>query len=100
MIRAECPYCKANVEFEHEGNFQEDELYEQTCRSCEKNFVYTLEMTITCETYQAPCLNEGQHEYEKTKVYPPQYAKMRCKTCGDEKPLGKQAQEESCEVQT
>jgi hypothetical protein len=31
--------------------------------------------------------NDGGHDYRQTKTYPVKYAKLRCKLCGDEKPM-------------
>ena len=85
----ECPYCGADVEINHDDGYgyEESELHEQECPECEKNFAYTTEISFYHQAYKADCLNDGEHQYEKTKTYPPEFARLRCKTCGDEKPL-------------
>jgi len=33
----------------------------------------------------------GEHDYRKTATYPPEFARLRCKMCDDEKPLSANA---------
>ena len=85
----DCPYCGAAVEINHDDGYGygEDELYQQECPHCEKTFTYTTMIVMYYSAYKADCLNDGVHQYEKTKTHPPEFAMMRCKMCGDEKPL-------------
>lgn len=89
MNDVECPYCGAEVEINHDDGYgyEEDETYEQQCPECEKNFSYTTYISFSHTAYKADCLNGSPHKYEKTTTYPPEFAKLRCADCGDEKPL-------------
>jgi len=77
------------LDINHDDGYgcEESETYNQECKHCGKTFVYTTSITFHYEVAKADCLNDGEHKYEKTKTYPPQFAKLRCKMCGDEKPL-------------
>jgi len=85
----ECPYCGADVDINHDDGYgyEEDDLHQQECRSCGKTFTYTTAIHFSYRPYKADCLNGGKHKYEKTKTYPPQFARLRCDECGHEKPL-------------
>lgn len=85
----ECPYCREYVEINHDDGYgyNEDDLHQQECVSCEKTFTYTTTIHFSYSTNKADCLNYGEHQYEKTKTFPTRYARMRCTACGDEKPL-------------
>lgn len=89
MRDVECPYCGEELKINRDDGSGDDEdsLHEMTCRKCEKNFVFTAATSVHYEAYKAACLNDGEHQYEKTQTYPPEFARLRCKTCGDEKPL-------------
>lgn len=89
MNDVECPYCGAELEICHDDGYgmDEDELHQQECSECEKTFTYTTAIILHHTAYKADCLNGGEHQYKRTLTYPPQYAKMRCKTCWDEQPL-------------
>lgn len=87
MREVECPYCEESFEIEHEGGYSEDALHEAQCPCCEKGFVYTVHVRVLYEAYKAPCLNGEPHQYERTNTYPPRFARLRCPTCGDEKPI-------------
>ena len=88
MSDFECPYCGKDVEV-NRGDMDcgEDALNPQECQSCEKVFTFTAHMHFTYTPYKADCLNDGEHDWQKTKTFPERFAKMRCKTCGDEKPI-------------
>lgn len=89
MRDVECPYCESDVEINHDGGYgyDEDDLHQQECPECEKTFTYTTVIVIHHIAYKADCLNDGEHQFERTKTYPPEFARLRCKTCGSEKPL-------------
>jgi len=81
-----CPYCGKEIEidfYEHE----EDETYQHECPFCEKQFVYNVFITFSCDTRRADCLNGGNHDYQLTNTYPKEFSKMRCSMCGDERDL-------------
>jgi len=90
MHEVECPYCEKEIEICHDDGFgyEEDQKHEYQCPECEKNFVFWTTISISNSAEKADCLNDGFHNYEKTKTYPPEFAKMRCIMCGHEKDLG------------
>ena len=88
MRDTECPYCGADVEINHDDGYGYDEsdMHQQECE-CGKTFAYFTAIHFTYRTYKADCLNGGEHDYRKTATYPPEFARLRCKMCGDEQPL-------------
>jgi len=96
MNDVNCPYCNAEIEICHDDGFGYDEgiLHEYECNACDNYFVFTTDIIIKHYAKKADCLNDGNHIYEETKTYPKRYSKLRCKTCGDEKPLPKERLEE------
>ena len=90
----QCPYCDADNEVCHDDGFgyEEDQYHEIECSQCEKCFVFTTSIHFSYSARAADCLNTGNHDYGKTKTYPPEFAKLRCKMCDDEKPLPKETE--------
>lgn len=86
MNDAECPYCGAGVEINHDDGrgYAEDKCHEQECWKCEKTFVFTAAIHFTYTAAKADCLNGGEHRYELTKTYPPEAARLRCRDCDKE----------------
>lgn len=84
-----CPYCGAGVNICHDDGYgySEDDQHQQQCRACEKTFVYTTAIHFSYRADKADCLNGAEHSYEKTKTWPAEFARLRCTSCGDEKPL-------------
>ena len=89
MSDCECPYCGNDLEICHDdgAGYAEDETHQQECPHCEKTFVFTTAIHFTYHARQADCLNGADHAYERTKTWPPEAARLRCKHCDDEKPL-------------
>ena len=85
----ECPYCGEDVQINHDDGYgySEDETHQQECGACGKTFTYTTMIHFSYSTRKADCLNGGEHDYRKTATYPPEFARLRCKMCDDEKPL-------------
>jgi len=85
----ECPYCGEDVEINHDDGYgySEDETHQQECGACGKTFTYTTMIHFGYSTRKADCLNGGEHDYRMTATYPPEFARLRCKMCDDEKPL-------------
>ena len=83
-----CPYCGAEVEINHDDGYglDESETFSQTCGTCDKTFVYTTSISVDHDLEKADCLNGSDHQFELTVTYPPQFARLRCKTCGETKP--------------
>tara|TARA_R110002126_G_scaffold43008_6_gene123626 strand:+ start:4853 stop:5098 length:246 start_codon:yes stop_codon:yes gene_type:complete len=67
-------------------NLSPCENYEHTCGKCGKTFLYQVEYEISYSTWEAPCLNGGEHQYKPVTGYPPEYfeGRERCKICDDE----------------
>jgi hypothetical protein len=88
-----CPYCNAEVEINHDDGYgyEEDHIFEEGCGACGKNFAYTTQIEVHHDPFQADCLNDGKHRFEKTKTFPPEFARLRCSVCGLEKPIPKEA---------
>jgi ribosomal protein S14 len=84
-----CPYCDAEVDIggDHGYGHEEDKRYDQECSSCGKTFVYTTTITVSHDTFRADCLNGAAHQFEKTKTYPPEFARLRCAMCGEERSI-------------
>ena len=87
----ECPYCGEEQEVNHDdgSGYAEDEMHQQECSECNKTFVFTTSMSFYYSPSKADCLNGGEHAYEKTHTYPPESARLQCKICWDEKPIGR-----------
>lgn len=87
-----CPYCNAGLNINHDEGYgyEEDELHQQECGKCEKVFVYTTAIIYHYSERRADCLNDGEHKYEPTRTIPVEATRLRCKECGDEKPLEKE----------
>ena len=90
MSEVYCPYCNAKVEINHDDGYgyDEDEIHQQECHSCNNTFVYRTFIIMNYYTEKAECLNGGEHKFYKTKTFPPQFAVMKCEICGDTKPIG------------
>ena len=81
-----CPYCNKAQEINHDDGHGYDEgcLHQQECE-CGKIFTYTTSISFYYEAYKAECLNGGEHDYRPTNTYPPEFTKMRCTICEDER---------------
>ena len=86
-----CPYCDTEVEINHDDGYgyAEAEVYQQTCDSCDKTFVFTTSIHFHYSAKKVSCLNGGDHDYKETMTVPRRYTKLRCTMCDDEKPLPK-----------
>lgn len=85
-----CPYCGARVNIDHDDGYgmEEGEIFNDVCPKCGKTFVYSTFIIINHDISKADCLNdEGEHQWEPTKVYPRAMTKMKCKICGEERDL-------------
>ena len=84
-----CPYCgsKNTDSWEVGTDVNEGDLGEQECDSCGKKFTASRNMSITYNSYLAPCLNgEKEHDWRQIVGVPEEYfkGKFRCYICGKE----------------
>lgn len=91
--KVDCPYCKANIEIDHDGGFEEGAKFEHQCQVCDMRFVYQMSISIDFDVQKADCLNDKPHDYQKTHTYPECQSRMECTMCGDSEPI---PQEEIC----
>jgi len=87
-MNLECPYCETEIEDPDEC-YEEGVTYEHECPECEKSFIFGVEYTRNYSAHKAECLNGGEHDYQKTKTYPVEFARLRCSMCEHEKPMPK-----------
>lgn len=86
MNTIKCPYCG----FENPPDcecLEEDADCEIECLNCEKIFMYTIGYIPVYSSWETPCLNGGKHKFKKTHTYPKEFARLRCKYCGEEKEI-------------
>jgi hypothetical protein len=80
-----CPYCDAPININHDDGYgyEEDEVYEQECDECGKNFAYTTSISFFYEPTKADCLNGAEHKYKpiRTTGFPDA---VICEDCGAE----------------
>ena len=87
MSDADCPYCGAEIEINHDDGYgyNEDQVYEQDCGFCLKTFAYTASISVDHSAHKAECLNGGNHNWEPMINYPKRWPDAkRCKNCGKE----------------
>ena len=88
MDDVQCPYCDKWQEINHDDGYgyEEDQTFEQECGDCEKVFVYTTFIWFSYKAGKAPCLNGGEHDWQKIKGFPPELFKnkRRCSFCDAE----------------
>jgi hypothetical protein len=75
-----CPYCEKDF-IKDEDRKYPHVVYDSECNHCEKSFAYTIEINITTDSYEAECLNGGEHEWEIPYCYP-EFASRRVCKCG------------------
>jgi len=91
-MELQCPYCWKLMR-DPEECYEQEITYEHECPHCEKNFVFNVEYTRTYSAKPADCLNGAEHDYKKTATIPAEFAVLRCKMCGHEKPIPKGSNE-------
>lgn len=82
---ARCPYCGLWQDINHDDGygFEENEIHNQQCSSCEKYFTYTTSICFSYDTYKANCLNGSSHIFKPTITYPKEFTMMECIDCGE-----------------
>jgi len=85
MGEIDCPYCEANCGDPDEPS-GEGEYEEWECAECDKRFMYYASYSIDYYSEKAPCLNGGEHKWEKIVGAPKEFfeGKYRCKYCQKE----------------
>lgn len=81
----DCPYCGEGQEINHDDGYgyEEDQTHEQHCSDCGKSFAYTTSISYHYEASKAECLNDGEHTWEKMKIYPNHWPDAKyCTGCG------------------
>lgn len=83
----ECPYCESNQEINHDDGqgYAEDEIHQQECTECNKIFAFTTSIHFSYDAKKADCLNDSNHDFQKTITCPVEYTMMRCSMCGEER---------------
>lgn len=83
MSDVECPYCGAWEEINHDDGYGygEDEVYQQNCGSCDKNFAFQTSISFDYDATKADCLNGGEHEFKASATLPRKYTRMYCTAC-------------------
>lgn len=84
-----CPYCGSELEVCHDDGFgyQEEVRHEMQCWNCEKNFVFTTEISFYYSAEKADCLNGGDHKYKLTNTFPKEFSKMSCEDCDEQREM-------------
>ena len=86
---AECPYCGAEIEINHDDGYgyEESETHQQECSECCKIFAYTTEISFHYSVLKADCLNGAEHPWKPIVGCPEEYfrGRQRCINCGEER---------------
>lgn len=91
MSEVNCPYCDNEVTIcrDDGDGLEEDVRHEQMCEHCEKNFVFTTQISVSHQAYAADCLNGSPHNWTKSVTYPIEFTRWMCSDCDAEKALTK-----------
>lgn len=91
MNDVQCPYCETKQDINHDDGrgYEEDEIHEQECKSCDKTFVFSTSVSFSYLVSKADCLNGAKHDMGAFITYPQFHPdQKRCADCGYED-LGK-----------
>jgi len=87
MSEVKCPYCDAKTEINHDDGYgyEENQIHEQQCWNCDRNFGFKTEVSFYYETLKVPCFNGGEHDLKEIHGYPKAFfvGKKRCQSCGE-----------------
>lgn len=78
-----CPYCQAEQNINHDDDYgyQEEEVHQQECNNCLKNFIFTTSIIYSYYPEKADYLNGSPHDYKPTRTFPRFFVKMECSVC-------------------
>lgn len=81
-----CPYCNNGQNIDDPG-YEEDEVYQDQCGSCEKMFTYTISRSVNYYAEKADCLNDGECDWTDTssKHSPHSFSREQCSMCSEER---------------
>ena len=87
MDIVECPYCKEDVELNHDdgAHYNENEMEQERCEGCDKYFMVSGSVSWDYEGYKADCQNGTEHDYKITNTFPIKYSRMCCSMCEEER---------------
>lgn len=85
MNDVECPECGHEHDIKIDGwsDVQEDNIYDNTCPSCNKIYCYSFSVVRNYEAHKADCQNGSDHDWKPMKIYPLHWPDARyCRDCG------------------
>ena len=87
----DCPYCGKGQDINNDDGYgyEEGTVYDQECENCEKMFTYTTSVHYYYNAKKAPCLNDGEHDWQPITGFPEEYfiGKQRCGYCAEERQI-------------
>ncbi len=90
MDEVECPYCEECNEVDHDDglNYEEGEITNHECRSCDKMFQVSTSISFYHEGHKADCLNgDVEHDWKQQIGFPKALfvGRFHCAICGKTK---------------
>lgn len=83
MNDLECPYCGHMQRGHCESDYaSEEDSHQYECESCGKEFVFNTTISFYYRSWEADCLNGGEHKFKHNHCYPVFSTKMCCEDCG------------------
>lgn len=83
-----CPYCGAEIDIDAgDFNIEQDSKHQYECETCGKTFLFTAEISVDYYPEKADCLNGSPHDWKFASVECVGYTAMRCRVCGETRPL-------------
>lgn len=76
-----CPYCGYVDEDICEMDHSESES-DTSCGECGKNYRYSASISVSWNTYKAPCLNGSPHEWSEWGNEYSDVWRRKCEVCG------------------
>ena len=84
-----CPYCGHDQEayLSEIDIYDEDALHEEECEKCGKHFGFNIGTIIVLGERKVSCFNGHPHKWKLSPCSIPEYSKMECTECGEEREL-------------